>query len=198
MGPTNIYASMRHDALPAVSPPGAAARFWGPDGFTFADILDLVNPLQHIPVIAPLYRAITGDALAPGARILGGALYGGVTGLVSSVVNAMIEETTGADIGGHVIAALMPGEGAPAAPTAIAARGDPPPPVVAALEPERSPAVPPLLTRTPGAEKPFSVLPAGYTRRPSEAELLTLMGAALDKYEQSKTTAAGSRLDRRL
>ena len=31
---------------------------WGKDGFSFADLLDVVNPLQHIPVIGQIYRGI--------------------------------------------------------------------------------------------------------------------------------------------
>ncbi len=35
--------------------------FWGKDGFTFADVLDVVNPLQHLPVVSKYYREQTGD-----------------------------------------------------------------------------------------------------------------------------------------
>ena len=38
---------------------------FGPDGFTFLDMLDIINPLQHIPVVSTLYRAITGDTIEP-------------------------------------------------------------------------------------------------------------------------------------
>ncbi|MBT5013959.1 MAG: hypothetical protein HON02_05865, partial [Rhodospirillaceae bacterium] len=34
---------------------------FGADGFTFLDFLDIINPLQHIPVVGSLYRDMTGD-----------------------------------------------------------------------------------------------------------------------------------------
>ena len=95
----------RHDA-PAAAPRAPAAApsdlgFWGADGLTFGDILDLINPLQHIPVVSTIYRAITGDEISPGARIAGGALFGGPIGLALAAVNAVVETATGEDIGGR-------------------------------------------------------------------------------------------------
>ncbi len=74
------------------------------DGLTFADLLDTINPLQHLPIIAPLYREITGDTISPAARIIGGGLFGGPLGLVASMVDAAIEDGTGRDIGGNLVA----------------------------------------------------------------------------------------------
>lgn len=71
--------------------------------FGFADFLDIINPLQHIPVVGTAYREITGDTIRAPSRILGGALFGGFIGAASSVVNAVIEEGSGKDIGGHVV-----------------------------------------------------------------------------------------------
>ena len=34
---------------------------FGSDGFSFLDVLDIINPLQHLPVISTLYRQVTGD-----------------------------------------------------------------------------------------------------------------------------------------
>jgi hypothetical protein len=50
---------------------------FGGDGVTFSDILDLINPLQHIPIVGSLYRKITGDSIDPAMRVAGG-LYLGV------------------------------------------------------------------------------------------------------------------------
>lgn len=91
---------------------GTPDTYWGEDGLSFTDLLDIVNPLQHIPFVSSAYREITGDELSQGARIVGGTLYGGVAGLVGSVVNAISEETSGKDLGQHVLAAFAP---APAA-----------------------------------------------------------------------------------
>ena len=86
-----------------------ASDFWGADGFTFGDILDLINPLQHLPVISTLYREMTGDDISSGARILGSGLFGGLTGFFAAVFNTALEEATGNDLGGHVMA-LFDGE----------------------------------------------------------------------------------------
>ena len=83
-----------------------AARRGGED-ISFGDFIDLINPLHHLPVIGPLYREITGDEIKPAAQILGGFLYGGPVGLVTSVSHAIAEEATGKDVTGHVLAALF-------------------------------------------------------------------------------------------
>ena len=72
--------------------------------FEFADLLDVVNPLQHIPVVSSLYRELTGDEIKAPARVLGGFLFGGPVGLVASVANAAIEESSGRDLGETVMA----------------------------------------------------------------------------------------------
>lgn len=92
---------------------------FGDDGFTFADLLDIVNPLQHIPVVGTLYRHITGDTLDAGARVIGGALFGGPIGIAVAGVNALLKEGSGRDAGEHVLAVFDGGE-APAPPTAVA------------------------------------------------------------------------------
>src|SRR5271170_2011196 len=80
---------------------------------TFHDLLDAINPLQHIPVVSWLYREISGDTISAQARIVGDALYGGVAGLVSGMFNALVEKNTGTDVGGHIMALF---EGKPATP----------------------------------------------------------------------------------
>ncbi|GGF58945.1 hypothetical protein GCM10011332_10660 [Terasakiella brassicae] len=78
--------------------------FFGDDGVTFWDMLDVVNPLQHIPIVSTAYRAITGDELDPGARLAGGTLFGGPIGLAASAFNVILENNTGKDAGEHVLA----------------------------------------------------------------------------------------------
>lgn len=77
---------------------------FGDDGLTFGDILDVINPLQHIPVVSTFYREWTGDEIAALPRIGGGALFGGVIGAITSLVNVIVDEITGRDIGAHVLA----------------------------------------------------------------------------------------------
>ena len=83
---------------------GAEFTLFGEDGLTFLDLVDVVNPLQHIPLVSTLYREITDDTLAPAPRVMGDTLYMGPIGLAASVVNVLIEHNTGKDVGGHVVA----------------------------------------------------------------------------------------------
>ncbi|MCR9212862.1 MAG: hypothetical protein NXI13_04035 [Proteobacteria bacterium] len=77
---------------------------FGDDGFGFDDFLDIINPLQHIPFVSSLYREITGDEINPGSRMIGGTLFSGGIGLAVSFINSAIEDSTGKDVGEHVIA----------------------------------------------------------------------------------------------
>ena len=82
----------------------AESNFFGPDGLTFGDLLDVLNPLQHLPVIGDLYRSVSGDEISAGARISGGTLYGGPLGFLGALANTVIEEATGKDISGNLLA----------------------------------------------------------------------------------------------
>ena len=64
------------------------------EGF-FHHLLDVVNPLQHLPLVGTLYRAITGDHLGPVEKIMGDTLYGGMWGAISSVADVAFEGLTG-------------------------------------------------------------------------------------------------------
>ena len=75
-------------------------------GFSFHDLLSIVNPLQHLPVIGTLYRAITGDTIKTPEKIAGDALYGGLWGAVASVADAAFQAVTGKDVGDTVLAFL--------------------------------------------------------------------------------------------
>ncbi|MEJ0043742.1 MAG: hypothetical protein WDM81_16640 [Rhizomicrobium sp.] len=76
-----------------------------PDGsFSFDDVLDIVNPLQHIPVVGTLYRALSGDTIKTGPKIAGDTLYGGITGFASSIADTVFEKITGKNVGDTVLA----------------------------------------------------------------------------------------------
>ena len=75
--------------------------------FSFGDLVDMANPLHHIPVVNYAYRGITGDQIRPISQIVGGALYGGPLGAASGVANAVIQEETGKDIGENAIAMVF-------------------------------------------------------------------------------------------
>jgi hypothetical protein len=68
------------------------------EDFSFGDVIDMINPLQHLPVIGTLYRKFTGDTIKPFSNIVGGALFGGPIGAVASTMNVAIKERTGKDI----------------------------------------------------------------------------------------------------
>ncbi len=88
---------------PAETEPGAIGPF-GKDGFTFFDFIDVINPLQHLPIVSTLYRELTGDTIDPGAKMAGGALFGGPLGLVGWIANSLTEAVSGKDIGENVLA----------------------------------------------------------------------------------------------
>ena len=85
---------------------GRSFHAFGKDGFTFLDFLDVINPLQHIPLIGTMYRSITGDDIDPGSRIAGSSLIGGPIGTFVALANVSIEQKTGKDIGSHMIALI--------------------------------------------------------------------------------------------
>lgn len=106
--------------------------------FTFGDFLDIINPLQHIPLVSTLYREITGDEISPHARIIGDTLFGGPSGFVAAAANVFFEEVAGEDLGEAVLAFFggeeagadsqvagseTPGEGAAGGGAAEAAAG---------------------------------------------------------------------------
>jgi hypothetical protein len=72
----------------------------------FFDFLDVINPLQHLPVIGSAYRQITGDQISPAALAAGGFLWGGPTGLLAGAMNSAMLEDTGQDVMGNVVAWL--------------------------------------------------------------------------------------------
>lgn len=102
--------SIRFNDLALAPTPGAEKdpgfQAFGDDGFTVLDALDVINPLQHLPIVGPLYRELTGDDLDPFSRIAGSTLFFGPLGTVVSSANVAIEEFTGRDMGGHLIALM--------------------------------------------------------------------------------------------
>lgn len=80
------------------------------DEFGFWDIIDMVNPLQHVPIINHLYRDITGDEIKPASKIIGGSLFGGMAGGAGAIANVIVEYETGRDITGNVTALMATGE----------------------------------------------------------------------------------------
>jgi hypothetical protein len=100
-------------APPAPAPPAAAAPAAGADGdLSFWDFIDIINPLQHIPIVSNIWRAVTGDEIRPQAQVAGDILFGGPIGLVTGALNAAVQGISGRDVAGHLLALLSPSEGA--------------------------------------------------------------------------------------
>lgn len=68
------------------------------EDYSFGDVIDMINPLHHLPVIGMMYRKFTGDTIKPFASIIGGTIFGGPVGAVSSTVNAIVKDRTGKDM----------------------------------------------------------------------------------------------------
>jgi hypothetical protein len=90
--------TLSQPVVPAKTGPIEANR-----GFSFWDLVDIVNPLQHVPIIGTCYRSVTGDEIDAPARLIGGGLFGGVLGALSGLVNIAVEAVTGKDVGEHVL-----------------------------------------------------------------------------------------------
>jgi hypothetical protein len=71
--------------------------------YSFSDVVDIVNPLHHLPLVGMAYRGITGDDIHPMSQVIGGALYGGPIGAVTGTANAISKVQTGKDLGDHVL-----------------------------------------------------------------------------------------------
>lgn len=77
----------------------------GADGKSFFEnVLDVVNPLEHLPIVSTIYHAITGNQSGDVEKIAGDTLYGGPIGLLSSVADVAFEKITGKDFGDTMLA----------------------------------------------------------------------------------------------
>jgi hypothetical protein len=88
----------RAPGLPPVEPPALEpdAHVPVPGEITFGQFLAGLNPLHHLPVIGTIYREVTGERIAPVMQVLGGALFGGPLGMLSSAVMAALDEARAA------------------------------------------------------------------------------------------------------
>lgn len=97
------YHAMISSPTPTPSAPAAKADTPQDEGF-FHHLLDVVNPLQHLPVIGTIYRAITGEHIGTVEKIAGDTLYGGLWGAVSSIADVAFESVTGKSMEDTVLA----------------------------------------------------------------------------------------------
>lgn len=154
----------------------------------FADILDLFNPLQHIPIVSSIYRAVTGDEISGPATVLGGALFGGPLGFVAGIVEAISSQIAGESLGEMAIAAAFGGveQGHGQGQTTAVAAADPAdarptPSRVAAQAPEPEIRAAPAAfhtaaksTEMPAKLKPVPVIPVSEQPLTGDAALQAL------------------------
>jgi hypothetical protein len=95
---------------PAQAQAPAAAKSDDGWDFSFKNLLDIINPLQHIPVISTIYQNLTGDRPALPEKLAGDTLYGGVVGFLSSIADTAYEALTGKDFGDSVLAFFTGGD----------------------------------------------------------------------------------------
>ena len=88
---------LAQSATPSAQPAAPSDKsFWD-------NILDVINPLQHLPVVGTLYRQATGDKMGDLEKVAGDTLYGGPIGLASSLADVAFEKITGKDFGDTVL-----------------------------------------------------------------------------------------------
>jgi hypothetical protein len=117
-----VWDSRPHpvSAIPLTDGTSSAHRTWADDlqigadksqkaaePFGFSDFIDMINPLQHIPLINHIYRELTGDRIKPISQIIGGALFGGPVGAASGLANAVAEAETGKDLTQNMVDMLV-------------------------------------------------------------------------------------------
>jgi hypothetical protein len=89
------------DAMPHIADASLIeprSRPAGGGALDFDDFLDIINPLQHLPLIGTAYREITDDQIEAPARFVGGTLYGGALGFLAALASAAYEGITGESV----------------------------------------------------------------------------------------------------
>ncbi len=119
--PERVETAETKPAKPPAANAGPPGLFQD-DDFSFADLIDVINPLQHIPIVSTIYRELTGDRIGHGARFAGGFLFMGPVGALTALANVVMIESSGKDAGEHALA-LFKDDAAPA--TALAANASP-------------------------------------------------------------------------
>jgi hypothetical protein len=119
------FFPMADQAAPATAKPATAISSAAPEtvtvtasrdgtddtGKTFFDnLLDVVNPLEHLPIVSTIYSHLTGDKPNDFTQVAGDALYGGPMGLLSSIGNIVFTHVTGKSIG-DTVWSMVTGDG---------------------------------------------------------------------------------------
>ncbi len=103
--------------------PGAPGVFETGE-FSLAAVIDVINPLQHIPIVSTIYRELTGDQIGHAARLAGDVLFLGPRGGLTAMANILVQESSGKDIGEHALAMFKDDAPATAVANAPASAGE--------------------------------------------------------------------------
>ncbi len=136
-------------ALPAYNPAernsGNVHAFESDDGPSFSDLIDIINPLQHIPIVNMIYQNLTGDRQGAVANVVGGTLWGGPLGLFCATTDLAVQDQTGKTMSENVASLfsddtpsdtkLADSKTPDQSKTAATAKADEPPPPAAAPQP---------------------------------------------------------------
>jgi hypothetical protein len=141
---SEIQAAGANPAAPASS---VQTTTTAEHGLSFHDVLSAMNPLQYLPVVGTIYRAVTGDvipeALRCGGSMLVSGLLGGPIGLGINIATTIAEKATGIDPEKIIAAQINPAPLADAPPADISALATAPPSLTPAT------AAPPAVAQTP-------------------------------------------------
>jgi hypothetical protein len=118
---------LRGKSWRVVEDPRSRPLFFGADGeFGFDDFIDLINPLQHIPLVNVAYRSLTGDQIAGAPQLMGSIVFGPLS-VMSTIADLAVKSSTGQGMAENALAALfggrIEGAGAPEQ-TAMAAQSE--------------------------------------------------------------------------
>jgi hypothetical protein len=158
------------DITPAASTakPSEKGEFFGEDGLSFRDVLDAVNPLNHIPLVSSWFEKETEHTPSTASKLAGGALLGGPIGFVASLASVIFEHAVGQSPSDAVYAALSGGD----TPTTELASAD------------SSPAISPATEQVAALETPVAA--------PRAARASGTGNAVLDLYGNSPASAHAS------
>jgi hypothetical protein len=99
--PDSFKVALAYQTASETTPDTAAKALREERPLGFGDILDVINPLQHIPLVGDIYRHITGDEIRGASKLAGSTLFGGPIGAAAGLIDLVIEEETGRSIGAH-------------------------------------------------------------------------------------------------
>ena len=186
--PRAEHASAENGAV-QTTPSTPEPKFFEAGAPSFMDLLDIINPLQHIPVVSSIYRHLTGDTIGHIPRVAGGALFFGPIGAGVALANVIIDEASGRDVGAHLIALLTNED---PAPTTVAQSKETPPEAtsLAALETAAGfPPIPPAAAEPGRPPAPATAGPVAVEKSPPEMREALQTGEPVRQQKRSEAAA---------